>query len=84
MSFMTKDEALRRTDYLLAKLKRSLEELEALEKSLDEMVELLKEALAFDGRTKGRERIIEDGLTNELVAKRIIEIYERILEQKHR
>lgn len=47
-------------------------------KSLDEMVELLKEALAFEGRTKGRERILKLGLSNEQVAKRIIEIYKSI------
>ena len=45
------------------------------EHSVEEMAELLKEALAFEGRTKGRERILELGYTNELVAKRIIDIY---------
>lgn len=49
------------------------------EKSVDEMARLLKEALAFDGRTKGRERIVELGYTNELVAKKIIQIYEDII-----
>ena len=38
----------------------------------------LEKAIAFEGKTKGRERIIEAGLTNELVAKRIIEIYENV------
>jgi len=38
----------------------------------------LEKAIAFEGKTKGRERIIADELTNELVAKRIIEIYERV------
>lgn len=52
------------------------------EKSLDEMVELLKEALAFEGRTKGRKRIEELQLTNEQVAKRIIRIYEQILKRE--
>ena len=44
-----------------------------------EIAEALKKAIAFEGKMKGRERIIADGLTNELVAKRIIEIYKDIL-----
>ncbi len=48
------------------------------EKSLDEMVELLKEALAFKERTNGRNRIVNLGLTNELVAKRLVEIYNNV------
>ena len=55
---------------------------DADEKSLDEMMELLKEALAFEGRTNGRMRIEELQLTNEQVAKRIVEIYEKILQEK--
>lgn len=39
----------------------------------------LEKAIAFDGMTKGQVRIIESGLTNELVANRIIEIYENII-----
>ena len=38
----------------------------------------LNNALAFNSRTKGRERIIELGLTNDLVAKKLVEIYKRI------
>lgn len=49
------------------------------EKSLDEMVALLKEALQFKGRTHGRKRIEELGYTNEQVAKRIVEIYKQVL-----
>ncbi len=49
------------------------------EKSLDDMVVLLKEALAFKGRTNGRKRIEELGYTNEQVAKRIVEIYKQVL-----
>ena len=49
------------------------------EKSLDEMVQLLKDALRFEGRTKGRERILELGLSNEAVAKRIIKVYNEII-----
>ena len=39
----------------------------------------LEKAIAFKGKTKGREKILEYGLTNELVAKQIIEIYQEIL-----
>lgn len=51
------------------------------EHSVEELAELIREALAFNGRTKGRERIIELGYTNELVAKKIIEIYEGIIKK---
>ena len=49
------------------------------EKSLDEMVELLKEALMFEGRTNGHQRILDLELSNEQVAARIVKIYEDIL-----
>lgn len=40
----------------------------------EELAELLKQAMIY-GRTQGRERIMQDGLANELVAERIVEIY---------
>ena len=40
----------------------------------------LQLAMAFEGKTNGRQRIIEMGLNNEQVAKRLVEIYERLLE----
>lgn len=49
------------------------------EHSAEELAELLKQALAFEGRTKGRERIVELGYTNELAAKKIVKIYEDII-----
>lgn len=52
------------------------------EHGAEELAELLKKALAFEGRTKGRERIVELGYTNELVAKQIVKIYEQILNVK--
>ena len=52
---------------------------DADEKSLDEMVELLQEALQYKGRTKGRDRIMELQLSNEQIAKRLIEIYKQVL-----
>ena len=39
----------------------------------------LDEALKFEGRTEGRKRIVELGLTNELVARKLIGIYESII-----
>ena len=47
-----------------------------------EIAEALEKALVFVGRTKGREKIIEYGLTNEQVAERIIAIYEDIIKVK--
>ena len=44
-----------------------------------EIADALKKALLFKGRTTGLDRIIEMGLTNEQVAKRIIEIYEKVI-----
>ena len=49
------------------------------EHSAEELADLIKQALAFDGRTEGRKRIVELGYTNELVAKKIIKIYEDII-----
>lgn len=44
----------------------------------EELADLLRKAIAFEGRTKGRDKIIADGLDNKQVAKRLIEIYERV------
>ena len=44
-----------------------------------DLAEALKKALAFNGRTNGRQRIIDVGLTNEQVADRIVQIYEKVL-----
>lgn len=49
------------------------------EHSAEELAELIRQALAFNGRTKGRDRIVELGYTNDLVAKKIIKIYESII-----
>lgn len=68
--------------WILRNPRKTHERWDGDEKSLDEMVELLKEALAFEGRTNGRERILELELSNEQVAKRIVEIYEKVLEGK--
>lgn len=43
-----------------------------------DIAEALLQALAFEGKTNGRERILEMGLSNEQVAKRLVEIYESV------
>ena len=43
-----------------------------------EIADALEKAIAFQGKTKGKEKIVVNGLTNEFVAERIIEIYEKI------
>ena len=40
---------------------------------------IIRKALIFNGRTNERDKIIEFGFTNELVAKQIIKIYENII-----
>ena len=64
--------------FILRNPRKTHERWDADELSLDEMVELLQRALAFNGRTNGRQRIEELGLSNEQVAKKIMEIYEGI------
>lgn len=59
-----------------------IEELEGCyiaERNPQDIASKLQLALSLNSRTKGRERIIELGLTNDLVAKRLVEIYEDIL-----
>lgn len=65
--------------WILRNPRKTHERWDGDEKSLDEMVELLKEALAYGKRTNGRERILKLGLSNEQVAQKIIDIYKRIL-----
>ena len=65
--------------YILRNPRPTKERWDADEKSVDELVELMQEALQFNARTNGRERIIEMDLSNEQVAKRLIAIYEGVL-----
>ena len=44
-----------------------------------DIAEVLQQAITFEGKTNGREKIIEMGLSNEHVAKRLVEIYKQIL-----
>ena len=43
------------------------------------IAENLQLAFAFQGKTKGPQRIVERNLSNELVAKQIIEIYQKVI-----
>lgn len=65
--------------YILRNPRKTHERWDADEKSLDEMTELLQEALRFTGRTNGRQRIMEMGLSNEQVAKRLMAIYKQLV-----
>jgi len=51
------------------------------ERHTDDIAEKIRQALAFKGKTNGRQRIIDLGLSNELVAKRLVEIYKKVLKQ---
>lgn len=64
--------------FILRNPRKTHERWDADEHSLNEMVELLHQALAFNGRTNGRQRILDLELSNEQVAKRIMEVYEGV------
>ena len=65
--------------FILRNPRKTHERWDADEKSLDEMVELLKEALAFKGRTQGRERMLKLELSNKQIAQRLINIYKSLM-----
>lgn len=44
-----------------------------------ELAELLAKAMAFEGRTKGRERIVADGLDNRQMVERLMGIYGKVV-----
>lgn len=48
----------------------------------DDVVSGLQKAFSFQGRTKGRERIIERMLSNEQIAKKILPIYESVINNR--
>lgn len=50
------------------------------ERNPENLAEKIRMALAFKGKTNGRQRIIDLGLSNDLVAKRLVKIYEGVLE----
>ena len=51
------------------------------ERNPQDIAKKLNLVLSLNSRTKGRERIIELGLTNDLVAKKLIEIYEQVIKK---
>ncbi len=65
--------------FILRNPRKTHERWDGDQNSLREMVQLLNNALMFEGRTHGRERIEALQLTNEQVAKRIVKIYEEVL-----
>ena len=44
----------------------------------------VRQALSFKGKTNGPQRIIEKGLSNEIVAERILKIYQAVMQQPKR
>lgn len=65
--------------YILRNPRPTKERWDADEKSVDELVVLVHEALLFNTRTNGRDRITELLLSNEQVAEQLIEIYKQVL-----
>ena len=47
-----------------------------------ELADLLRKAMAFDGKTEGREKVIADGLDNKQIAEKLMRIYSHILKEK--
>ena len=67
--------------FILRNPRKTHERWEGDEHSLDDLVLLLKEALAYGKRTNGRKQIEKLELFNEQVAGRIIKIYECIMKR---
>lgn len=53
------------------------------ERNPDDIAEKIRMALAFKGKTQGRKRIKDLGLSNDLVAKRLIGVYQQVLDSTH-
>ena len=51
------------------------------ERNPDDIAAKIQQALSFEGKTTGRQRIIDLGLDNKLVAKRLISIYQEVLRE---
>lgn len=62
--------------WILRNPRKTHERWDGDENSLCEMMELINDAMMFEGRTNGRERILKLGLSNEQVARKIISIYQ--------
>lgn len=50
----------------------------AASREVSELAALLQKALAFEGKTSGRDKVVNDGLDNRQVAKKLMKIYESI------
>lgn len=50
----------------------------AMSRDSKELAKLLGKALSYDGKTKGREKVIADGLDNRMVTDNLIEIYNKV------
>lgn len=44
----------------------------------EDLADMLRKAILFEGKTKGRDKVIVDGLDNEHVARKLIEIYKNL------
>lgn len=53
------------------------------ERNPQDIANKIQQALSFNARTKGSERIIELGLTNDLIAKKLVKIYENVVSKKY-
>lgn len=51
----------------------------ATSRAASELADELAEALAFEGKTRGREKIISDRLDNERIAEQLLEIYNSVI-----
>lgn len=51
----------------------------ATSRTASELADDLGKALAFEGKTRGREKIIADGLNNERIAEQLLEIYNSVI-----
>ena len=51
------------------------------ERNPQDIADKINKALSLNSRNKGRERIIELGLTNDLVAKKLIKFYEQVIKK---
>lgn len=47
----------------------------------NELADLLMKAMSYDDKTKGRERIFSDGLENDIVARKLMEVYDKALKK---
>ena len=53
----------------------------AQSRSVDELIGLLHHAIQFEGKTNGREKIVADGLDNKTIAKRVLDVYNLVLDR---